>query len=87
MRCLSRVAEASPDRCSRSLPNIIVCGTPGTGKSTHATDLVARCPHELQHVEVGKLVKTLGLHHGFDEHWQTYDVDEDRVRRFGFRER
>lgn len=69
----------------RRLPNIVVTGTPGTGKSTTAASLLeALQASELadeawEHVNVGDLVKEKGYHNGYDEEWQSYDVDEDRV--------
>ena len=61
-------------------PVIIITGTPGTGKSTHAQLLVEESPVLLQHINVGQMVKDKGFHHGFDEQWQSYTVDEDKVR-------
>ncbi|KAG8215892.1 P-loop containing nucleoside triphosphate hydrolase protein [Butyriboletus roseoflavus] len=60
-------------------PTIVITGTPGTGKSTHAQLLVETSPTPLRHVNVGELVKSKGLHQGFDEEWQSYTVDEDKV--------
>lgn len=65
---------------SQRSPVIVITGTPGTGKSTHAQLLVDESPIPLQHVNVGELVKTHGLHQGFDEQWQSFTVDEDKVR-------
>ncbi|KAI6031891.1 hypothetical protein PISMIDRAFT_673689 [Pisolithus microcarpus 441] len=64
---------------SRSSPNIIITGTPGTGKSTHAQLLVQESPITLKHINVGELVKDQGLHEGFDEEWQSYTVDDDKL--------
>ncbi|KAI6132682.1 P-loop containing nucleoside triphosphate hydrolase protein [Pisolithus thermaeus] len=64
---------------SRSFPNIIITGTPGTGKSTHAQLLVQESPIPLKHVNVGEMVKDQGLHEGFDEEWQSYTVDDDKL--------
>ncbi|EPX73534.1 nucleoside-triphosphatase [Schizosaccharomyces octosporus yFS286] len=61
----------------RSLPNIILCGTPGTGKTTLAEQLADAS--ELEHLCMGTIVKEHHLHFGFDEKWQTYDVDEEKV--------
>lgn len=63
----------------RSLPVIVITGTPGTGKTTHAQLVVAQSPVPLQHVNVSELVKEKMLHDGFDDEWQTYVVDEDKV--------
>jgi adenylate kinase len=69
-----------PGNAPRSLPVIVITGTPGTGKTTHAQLLVQQSPVPLQHVNVSELVKEKMLHDGFDEEWQTYLVDEDKVR-------
>jgi len=63
----------------RSLPVIVITGTPGTGKTTHAQLVVDQSPVPLQHINVSELVKERMLHNGFDEEWQTYVVDEDKV--------
>lgn len=34
---------------------------------------------ELQYVNIGDLVKEKGLHSGWNEEWQSYDVDEDQL--------
>ncbi|KAG1755137.1 P-loop containing nucleoside triphosphate hydrolase protein [Suillus paluster] len=60
-------------------PVIIITGTPGTGKSTHAQLLKDASPITLKHINVGQLVKDNALHHGFDEQWQSYTVDEDKL--------
>lgn len=60
-------------------PVIIITGTPGTGKSTHAQLLSAESPVPLQHINVGDLVKERELHDGYDPEWQSYTVDEDKV--------
>jgi len=61
------------------LPVIVITGTPGTGKSTHAEVLVSSSPVPLRHINVGDLVKEKSLHNGYDEEWQSYIVDEDKV--------
>ncbi|KAI0320492.1 P-loop containing nucleoside triphosphate hydrolase protein [Amylostereum chailletii] len=64
---------------SRTSPVIVITGTPGTGKSTHAQMLVEESPIPLQHINVGDWVKEKGLHEGYDEEWQSYTVDEDKL--------
>lgn len=62
----------------RRYPVILVTGTPGTGKTLHSTVL----SHELDdavHLNVGDIVKAHNLHEGWDEEWQSYTVDEDRL--------
>ena len=67
------------ENAPRSSPVIVITGTPGTGKTTHAQLLVQQSPVPLQHINVSELVKEKMLHDGFDEEWQTYLVDEDKV--------
>jgi adenylate kinase len=63
----------------RQRPNIVITGTPGTGKSTHAQVLIDACPVRLQHINVVELVKQKELHDGYDQEWQSYIVDEDKA--------
>ena len=65
---------------SRQSPVIIITGTPGTGKTTHAQLLVQESPVPLKHINVGEMVKEKGFYEEFDEEWQSYTVDEDKVR-------
>lgn len=71
---------AENDQAPRKLPTILITGTPGTGKTTHAQVLAQQSPVPLQHINVGDLVKEKNLHEGYDEEWQSYIVDEDKVR-------
>ncbi|CAL1696078.1 unnamed protein product [Somion occarium] len=60
-------------------PVIIITGTPGTGKTTHAQLLVEESPIPLKHINVGEFVKEKGLYESYDDEWQSYTVDEDRL--------
>lgn len=60
-------------------PVIIITGTPGTGKTTHAQMLAEESPVPLKHINVGDLVKEKGLYEEYDEEWQSYTVDEDKL--------
>lgn len=64
---------------SKKGPIILITGTPGTGKSTTADLLVSQSPIPLKHINVGELVKERHLHEKYDEEWQSYIVDEDKV--------
>mmetsp|Transcript_1875 Transcript_1875/g.2160 ORF Transcript_1875/g.2160 Transcript_1875/m.2160 type:complete len:177 (+) Transcript_1875:81-611(+) len=59
-------------------PNILITGTPGTGKSSTCSALVENV-RTLRHVQVNELVKKNGWHSGFDEERNSYIIDEDKV--------
>jgi adenylate kinase len=61
----------------KPLPNILVTGTPGTGKSETAKRLAEITG--LKHLNVGELVKTYSCHEGKDEEYDTYIVDDDQI--------
>ncbi|CAG8437487.1 9766_t:CDS:10 [Scutellospora calospora] len=61
----------------RQTPNILITGTPGTGKTTLsqlASDLTG-----LLHINVGDLVKEKSLHQGFDQEFQSWILDDDKL--------
>lgn len=62
---------------SRKSPNIIITGTPGVGKTTHCEQLAERTG--LRHLSVNKVVKDKACHEGWDEEYQSWIVDEDKV--------
>ena len=61
---------------ARARPNLLVTGTPGTGKTT--CEMVASAAG-LRHVNVGELVKAQALHIGWGEEYQCWVIDEDKV--------
>jgi adenylate kinase len=63
---------------ARQNPNVIVTGTPGVGKTTHAEQLARSTG--LKHVSVNQIVKDEGFHEGKDEETGSWIVDEDKVR-------
>ena len=64
----------------RSSPNILVTGTPGTGKTVTASELSKRTG--LRYVNIGDLAKENDLYEGWDEEYQCHVLDEDRVGRY-----
>ncbi|KAJ4379296.1 factor activating pos9 [Didymella sp. IMI 355093] len=62
---------------ARKNPNIIVTGTPGVGKTTHAEQLAQATG--LKHVSVNQIVKDEGFHEGKDEETGSWIVDEDKL--------
>ncbi|KAK4164865.1 POS9-activating factor FAP7 [Cladorrhinum sp. PSN259] len=62
---------------SRTLPNIIVTGTPGVGKTSHCELLAERTG--LKHLSINDVVKEKECHEGWDEEYQSWIVDEDKL--------
>ncbi|KAF7320251.1 Adenylate kinase isoenzyme 6-like protein [Mycena kentingensis (nom. inval.)] len=60
-------------------PVIVITGTPGTGKSTHCQFLVDESPVPLRHINIGDWVKEKGFYTDYDDEWQSYTVDEDKL--------
>ncbi|KAJ3412652.1 hypothetical protein HDV05_000402 [Chytridiales sp. JEL 0842] len=66
-----------PTNPPRKNPNVLICGTPGTGKTTTA-EIIAR-ETGLTHIEVARMVKEKGFHEGRDEVFDSLIMDEDRL--------
>lgn len=64
----------------RTNPNIVITGTPGVGKTTHAEQLAQATG--LKHLSVNQIVKDEGFHEGKDEETGSWIVDEDKVSHF-----
>eukprot|EP01036_Dinobryon_divergens_P000798 gene798-1046_t len=62
---------------SKIKPNILVTGTPGTGKTTTAQ--LAAEKTGLNYVNVGALVAEHNCHEGLDNDFDTYILDEDKL--------
>ncbi|KAJ3356035.1 hypothetical protein AMAG_03054 [Allomyces macrogynus ATCC 38327] len=74
---MSSPPPPAPAAPTRRLPNILITGTPGTGKTT-LSELLALAT-SMTHINVGDLVKAKSLHEGWDDEFQCYIVDEDKV--------
>ncbi len=59
-------------------PNVLITGTPGTGKTTTAEAVAAAVG--ATHVDVGKAIREQELHSGWDEEFDCHIVDEDKAR-------
>ena len=62
---------------ARNNPNIIFTGTPGVGKTSHCELLAANTG--LKHLSVNQIVKERACHDGWDDQFQSWIVDEDKV--------
>lgn len=61
----------------RSLPNILITGIPGCGKTTLGTEL-ARVSG-LHYISVNDIAKNGDLYEGYDDKNECHILDEDRV--------
>ncbi|XP_071449325.1 adenylate kinase isoenzyme 6 [Hetaerina americana] len=61
----------------RSLPNILITGTPGVGKSSLCQKLADMT--EMEWIDVGKIAKDKGCLESYDEEYQCSVLDEDKV--------
>ena len=62
----------------RKLPNILITGTPGTGKTT-TSELLAIATG-LNNINVGTIVKEKECHEGVDKEFDAFILDEDKVK-------
>lgn len=70
-------------------PNIVITGTPGTGKTSHSSLLASSWPSSssgsssskpLRHINISDLCKTHpNLTTSYDAEWQSHEVDEDAL--------
>ncbi|KAG5602879.1 hypothetical protein H5410_034249 [Solanum commersonii] len=61
----------------RKRPNILITGTPGTGKTTTAAALAEVT--ELHHINVGDFANEENLTNGWDDTFDSYYINEDLV--------
>ncbi|XP_057782701.1 adenylate kinase isoenzyme 6 homolog [Salvia miltiorrhiza] len=71
------MAQNGGGRTKRERPNILITGTPGTGKTTTSAALAEAA--NLRHINVGDLVKEKSLHDGWDDEFDCYVINEDLV--------
>ncbi len=69
--------EMTDEGRKRATPNILVTGTPGTGKTSTCSLLASATG--LRHINVGELVKEKSLHDGWDAELDCYVVNDDLV--------
>ncbi|KAH3686705.1 hypothetical protein WICPIJ_002349 [Wickerhamomyces pijperi] len=63
---------------TRPLPNIIITGTPGTGKSSHC-ERIANELGAFTHINVTDFAKEHDCFDGYDEERKSHIVDEDKL--------
>ena len=59
------------------LSNLLVCGTPGTGKTTVCKALESKL--KLKRLNISELVIQHDLHEGYDDEFDTFIVDDDKL--------
>ena len=62
---------------TRSRANILITGTPGTGKTVLGTELAKRTG--MNYVNVGELAKENNFYEGWDDKYQCHVLDDERV--------
>uniref|UniRef100_A0A5K4EE48 Adenylate kinase isoenzyme 6 homolog n=1 Tax=Schistosoma mansoni TaxID=6183 RepID=A0A5K4EE48_SCHMA len=60
-----------------TLPNILITGTPGTGKTTISKEVSRRS--SLNYISINDVAKEGELYDGYDEANQCHILDEDRI--------
>lgn len=67
---------------TRELPNIIITGTPGVGKTTTCAELVSQTSSTsfpLTHLSINTVVRDKNCYDGYDDELKTSIVDEDKL--------
>ncbi|ODV89092.1 hypothetical protein CANCADRAFT_17589, partial [Tortispora caseinolytica NRRL Y-17796] len=66
----------------RKLPNVLITGTPGTGKSLHCQMLIDGTDDTFKVLDVTHIVKDEKLSDGYDEERECLIVDSDKLANF-----
>ena len=74
---MARVDVNMAGRITRTRPNILVTGTPGTGKTITCSEVADKTGYK--HVDVGQVAKMYSYYEGWDEQYQCPILDEDKV--------
>ncbi|GIX93811.1 hypothetical protein CDAR_606661 [Caerostris darwini] len=61
----------------RLIPNILVTGTPGTGKSTLCSEISEAC--SMEWLNIGEIAKTYNYYLGYDDQYECHVLDEDKI--------
>jgi len=63
----------------KKAPNLLISGTPGTGKTTLCKKIAEKYKGQIEVVNIGEFAKENGFLGDFDEDYQCPELDEDRV--------
>jgi adenylate kinase len=62
----------------RQAPNVLITGTPGTGKSS-LSETLQHAFDGLKHLNISEIIKERKLADRYDPEWQTWEFDDDKV--------
>lgn len=74
---MSAASSTAADGTRPKLPNILITGTPGCGKTQHCERLKEDL--EFNFINVSQLVKDQSLYESYDEQFDSYIIDEDKT--------
>jgi adenylate kinase len=63
----------------RQAPNILITGTPGTGKSSLA-EMLTHNFDGLKHLNISEIIKERKLGDHYNAEWDTWEFDDDKVQ-------
>jgi len=75
--CRNRSRDRPPIPMTTRKVNVLITGTPGTGKTSLSSILSKQTG--FSHIEIGKFVKDNNLHDGWDADLSCYILNEDKV--------